>query len=55
MVALGKAIARRAFDQALRCELQQLVREAKDRAAAITEASELWKLESWLTERRQEI
>ncbi len=50
-----KAIARRAFDQALHSELQQLVREAKDRVAAITEASELWQLESWLAERRREI
>jgi Photoprotection regulator fluorescence recovery protein len=50
-----KAIARKAFDQALNHELQQLVREAKDRAAIISEASELWKLESWLTERRREI
>ena len=50
-----KAIARRAFDQALQSELQQLVRQAKDRAAAVTEASEFWKLESWLTQSRQEI
>lgn len=50
-----KAIARRAFNQALQSELQQLVRQAKDRAAAVTEASELWKLESWLAERRREI
>jgi Photoprotection regulator fluorescence recovery protein len=50
-----KVIARRAFDQALDSELQQLVRETKDRAAAISEASELWQLERWLTERRREI
>lgn len=50
-----KAIARRAFDQALKGELQQLIREAKGRAAAIAEPSELWRLESWLAERRREI
>jgi hypothetical protein len=50
-----KVAARKAFDQALYTELQQLVREAKDRVAAMSEASELWQLESWLTQRRREI
>ena len=50
-----KAVARRAFDLALRRELEAVVREAKDRAAKIQEASELWELERWLTQRRQEI
>ena len=50
-----KAIARKAFDQALNDELRKLVREAKARAAIIDEPSELWKLERWLTERRIEI
>ena len=47
-----KAVARRAFDLALRRELEAVVREAKDRAAKIQEASELWELERWLTQRR---
>lgn len=50
-----KAIARRAFDLALGRELEGVIREAKKRAARITEASELWKLERWLSERRREI
>jgi hypothetical protein len=50
-----KAIARKAFDQALNDELQQLVREAKARASVIDKPSELWKLERWLAERRIEI
>jgi hypothetical protein len=50
-----KAIARRAFNLALSNELEALVREAKGRAAKIEEPSELWDLESWLTERRREI
>jgi hypothetical protein len=50
-----KTVARRAFDLALGKELEALVREAKGRAARIEEPSELWDLESWLTERRREI
>ncbi len=50
-----KAVARTAFDLALGRELEAVVREAKDRAAKIEEPSELWELERWLTERRQEI
>ncbi len=50
-----KAAARNAFDRALSRELEALVREAKDRVARIGEASELWKLERWLGERRSEI
>jgi len=50
-----KAIARKAFNHALNAELQQLVREAQAKAAAIKEPFELWKLESWLHERRIEI
>jgi hypothetical protein len=50
-----KAIARKAFDQALNNELQQLVREVKARAAVIDEPSEVWRLERWLAERRIEI
>ena len=50
-----KVIARQAFDLALRNELQTTIREAKDRAARICEPAELWELEAWLTERRQDI
>jgi hypothetical protein len=50
-----KVIARQAFDLALRNELQATVREAKNRAARITEPAELWELEDWLAERRQDI
>ena len=44
-----KKAARRAFDLALGRELEALILEAKDRAARIGEASELWALEGWLT------
>ena len=50
-----KAAARRAFDAALSRELEAVVREAKNRAARIGEASELWELERWLADRRREI
>lgn len=50
-----KTVARRAFDLALSRELEAVIREAKDRAARITEASELWDLEHWLAERRHRI
>jgi hypothetical protein len=50
-----RVVARRTFDQALNSELQELIRQAKDMAAEVNEASELWRLESWLTQRRLEI
>src|SRR5579863_4629777 len=50
-----KAAARRAFNMALNGELEAIVREARERAARIREASELWDLERWLGERRREI
>ncbi len=50
-----KAVAHRAFDLALGRELEAVIREAKDRAAKIEEASELWELEDWLTQRRRQI
>lgn len=53
--AAEKAIARKAFDLALRQELEAVVREAKDRAAGIEQPSDLWKLEHFLTQRRNEI
>ncbi len=50
-----KVIAREAFNLALRNELQATIREAKDRAAKISEPVELWELEEWLADRRQDI
>jgi hypothetical protein len=50
-----KVIARQAFDLALRNELQTVIQEAKERAAKINEPAELWELEDWLAERRQNI
>ena len=50
-----KTVARRAFDLALGKELEALLQEAKGRTARIEEPSELWDLESCLTERRREI
>lgn len=50
-----KVAARRAFNLALKRELDAVLREAKERAARISEPSELWDLEVWLTERRREI
>jgi hypothetical protein len=50
-----KVVARRAFDQALNRELCELIRQAKEMAALANEASDLWRLERWLTERRREI
>jgi hypothetical protein len=50
-----KAAAQRAFDIALERELTAVLQEAKERAAQIQEPSELWELESWLTQRRRQI
>ena len=50
-----KAAARRAFDLALSRELGAVIREAGERAARITEASELWELEHWLGDQRRQI
>lgn len=50
-----KTVARAAFDRALSREFEAIIRETKDRAARIREASELWKLERWLSERHRQI
>lgn len=47
-----KLIARKAFDLALRRELEEVIRKAKDRATKLEDASGLWELERWLTQRR---
>ncbi|HEY1578443.1 MAG TPA: hypothetical protein VGF82_15360 [Terracidiphilus sp.] len=50
-----KTIARQAFDKALKKELDEVVRKAKERAARIKHPSELWELENWLGKCRREI
>lgn len=50
-----RTIARQAFDLALHRELDAAIREARDRAAKITQPSQLWDLEHYLTQRRKHI
>lgn len=50
-----KAIARKAFDRALQRELEVVIRKAQEMAGKIEQPSELWELEYYLTQRRQEI
>jgi len=50
-----KAIARTAFDAALKRELQDVMQKAKQMANQINKASDVWELEYYLTERRNEI
>ncbi len=50
-----KAIARKAFDQALQRELEAVMTETKKRAAKIQRASDLWDLEHYLAGRRSQI
>jgi len=50
-----KAVARKAFDQALHRELEAVIAEAKKRAGMIRQPSDLWGLERYLTERRTQI
>src|SRR5215472_9510066 len=50
-----KAIARTAFDAALKRELQEVMEEAKQKASRIKEPADLWDLEHYLTERGKEI
>lgn len=50
-----KTIARTAFDAALKRELQEVVREAKQLANHIKEPADLWELEHYLTQRRKDI
>jgi hypothetical protein len=53
--AAEKVIVRKAFNLALKRELQTVILEAKSKAAKIQEPSGLWDLEQYLTQRRQEI
>ena len=50
-----KAIARKAFDAALKRELHEVIQETKKMASQIKEPSDLWDLERYLTERRKDI
>ena len=50
-----KAIARAVFDAALKRELHEVMQEAKERATLIREPADVWKLESYLTQRRKDI
>jgi len=50
-----KAIARQAFNAALKRELDELMQEAKEIASQIKQPSDLWDLQEYLTQRRKEI
>jgi Photoprotection regulator fluorescence recovery protein len=50
-----KAVARQAFDAALKRELHELMQEAKQIAGQIKQPSDLWDLQEYLTQRRKEI
>jgi len=50
-----KAIARTAFDAALKRELQDVMHKTKQMAKQIKEPADVWELEHYLTERRKEI
>ena len=50
-----KAVARKAFDAALKRELHEVMQETKQMANQIKEPADVWELEHFLTERRKEI
>ena len=50
-----KVIAHTAFDAALGRELHEVIQETKKRASQIQQSSDLWDLEHYLTQRRNEI
>ena len=50
-----KAIARTAFDAALKRELQDVMHTTKQMANQVKEPADVWELEHYLTERREEI
>jgi hypothetical protein len=50
-----KAVARTAFDAALKRELHEVMQETKQMANQINEPADLWNLEHYLTQRRKEI
>lgn len=50
-----KAIARIAFDAALKRELHEVMQQTKQRATQIKDPADVWDLEHYLTKRRKEI
>ena len=50
-----KAVARNAFDAALKRELHEVMKEAKQIAGHINEPADLWDLEQYLAQRHKEI
>jgi hypothetical protein len=50
-----KAVARQAFDAALKQERHELMQEAKEIADRIKRPTDLWDLQEYLTQRRKEI
>lgn len=50
-----RAIARKVLDAALKRELQQVMRDAKQMANQIKEPANVWELEGYLTRRRKDI
>ncbi len=53
--AAEKVIARKAFDRALKQELDAVIEKTKSMAQKIQQPACVWKLESFLTKRRNEI
>ena len=50
-----KKAARRAFDEALACNLSAIIAEAKRRMVNLADPSDLWELEAYLTESRKTV
>jgi hypothetical protein len=50
-----KVIARRAFESARQRELNEVIQQAKRKAEKVSDPDQLWRLERWLTERREDI
>ena len=53
--AAEKKLARKAFDQALQTELDEVLHEARTRMAAVKNMAELWDLHHHLGKRRDQI
>src|SRR6266478_3780640 len=53
--ATEKKVARRAFDQALDRHLSAITAEAKRMMANVTDPSDLWQVEAYLTESRKTV
>ena len=50
-----KATARQVFERALLSELQEIVQEARRRAANIRDSDQLWELEAYIKRSREQI